>query len=95
MRSVPAAKVAELTSTLGAGVLGAGIGLLLAGYLAGLGLPVVVLGLVMHAWGMRTKHALEAGSPRPGWSAALYWSCWLTLGGLAVFAIARVVSNGS
>ena len=92
-RSAERLKLAELASSLGAGVLGGGIGVLLAGYLAGLGLPILVLGLVMHAWGMRSKHALEAGAPQPWWSTALYWICWAALGALAVYAVARVVSG--
>jgi hypothetical protein len=84
-------KLAELTSSLGAGVLGAGIGILLAGYLGGLGLPVLVLGLVLHAWGMRDKHALEAGAPQVWWSTALYWICWVALAGLVVYAVARAM----
>lgn len=92
VRSAERLKLAELTSSLGAGLLGGGIGVLLAGHLAGLGLPVLVLGLVMHAWGMRSKHELEAGAPRPSWSAPLYWACWLALGALALYSIARVVT---
>lgn len=84
-------KLAELTSSVGAGILGAGIGILLAGYLSGLGLPILVLGLVLHSWGMRDKHALESGVAPVWWSTALYWSCWLALAGLAIYAVARAV----
>lgn len=93
-RFVQRLKVAEVTSSLGAGVLGVGIGVLLAGYFAGLGLPILILGLVMHAWGMRTKHALEAGAPQPAWSAALYWVCWIALAGLALYVVARALGAG-
>lgn len=87
-------KLAELTSSLGAGVLGAGVGLLLATWLGGLALPILAVGLTMHAWGMRDKHALEAGLAQPRWSAALYWACWLILGGLGLYAIARLLIGG-
>jgi hypothetical protein len=83
-------ELAELTLSLGAGVLGAGIGVLLTTWLDGLGLPILAVGLLLHAWGMRDKHALEAGAPQPAWSTALYWACWLILGALALYAIARV-----
>ena len=40
------------------------------------------------------KEALvRAGAPQPRWSAALYWICWVALGALAVYAIARVVNE--
>jgi len=84
-------KLAELTSTFGAGVIGAGIGVLLATWLEGLGLSILAVGLLLHAWGMRDKHALEAGAPQPAWSTALYGACWLILGALALYAVARVV----
>lgn len=51
--------LAELTSALGAGILGLGIGVLGADYLRGVGLPTVV-GLLLHGWGMADKHRLEA-----------------------------------
>ena len=84
-------KFAELSSSLGAGVLGAGIGVLLAPWLGGLALPIVAAGLLLHAWGMRDKHALEAGAAQPAWASALYWACWLILGALALYAIARAL----
>ena len=87
-------KLAELTSSLGAGVLGAGIGVLLAAWLGGVALPILATGLAMHAWGMRDKHALEAGAAQPSWATALYWACWLTLGALALYAIVRIASYG-
>ncbi len=84
-------KLAELTSSLGAGVLGAGIGVLLATWLDGLAVPILAVGLLLHAWGMRDKHTLEAGASQPAWASALYWACWLLLGALALYAVARVV----
>ena len=87
-------KLAEVTSSVGAGVLGGGIGILLAPWLGGLALPVLAIGLVMHAWGMRDKHTLETGARQPAWATALYWACWLILGALALYAIARVAVGG-
>ena len=89
-RTASRLKLAELTSSLGAGVLGAGIGVLFADWLDGLGLPILAVGLLLHSWGMRDKHALEAGREQPVWAAMLYWACWLILGALAFYAIARV-----
>ena len=84
-------RLAELSSSLGAGVLGVGLGVLLAAYLGGLGVAILIVGLVLHAWGMTDKHALErrAGERRPAWSTALYWICWLALGALVVVGVVR------
>ena len=52
-------KKAELLSSIGAGVLGAGIALLLANQLASYAIPILLLGLLSHAAGMFQKHGLE------------------------------------
>lgn len=84
-------KLAELSSALGAGVLGLGAGVLLENPLRGLGLPILVVGLALHAWGMTDKHRIEASvdAARVWWSTALYWACWLGLGAVAVYALTR------
>ena len=83
-------KRAETTSAIGAGVLGAGIALLFASVLKSYTVPILVLGLVMHSWGMYDKHRLEAnaGAVRVWWVEALYWGCWVALVGLLVYVIA-------
>ena len=85
-------RLAELTSGLGAGVLGLGIGILAADYLRGLGLPLLLSGLLLHGWGMADKQKLErtAGADRPWWSTLAYWMCWLFLVALAIYAAVRV-----
>ncbi|MDR7402661.1 MAG: hypothetical protein QN155_10590 [Armatimonadota bacterium] len=87
-------RLAELTSGLGAGVLGLGIGVLFGGLLGGLGLPILVGGLVMHTRGMADKHRLEnaRGAPSLWWSTLLYWICWVFLGALAVYVVARALA---
>ena len=83
-------RLAELTSSLGAGVLGVGIGVLAATYLARVALPLLIVGLVLHAWGMTDKHWIEArtGVTDVWWSTALYWICWVLLGGLVIYVFA-------
>lgn len=84
-------RFAGLTSSLGAGILGAGLGILLARNLSGLGLPFLFLGGVMHAFGMWDMRRMERNgtlSPRPLWSLLLYWICWLLLAGIGIYAIA-------
>ena len=72
-------KLAELTSGVGALVLGLGLGTLLAGWLQPAAVPATVIGLGMHGFGMWDKHRLEAraGMPPAGWVTGLYWACWL------------------
>jgi hypothetical protein len=82
-------RLAELTSGLGAAVLGLGLGVVMASYLSNLGVPILVAGLLLHAWGMTDKHRLEANPDVPSawWVTALYWGCWLLLGALAGFLV--------
>jgi hypothetical protein len=90
-RSDQRLRVAELTSSLGAGVLGVGIGVLAASSLGGLGWPILFAGLLLHAWGMTDKHRIEAkqGAPRVWWSTLLYWICWAFLAALVAYVIWR------
>lgn len=84
-------KKAELLSSLGAGVLGAGIALLLPNQLATYAVPILLIGLVSHAVGMSQKHGLEqqGNVARVWWAEALYWSCWLALAALLLLIIVR------
>ncbi len=86
-------KRAELLSTLGVGVLGAGIALLLANIFGGYAVPILLIGLIVHAGGMFQKHRLEQHneSVRVWWAEALYWLCWLALAGLLLFILVRLI----
>ena len=79
---------AEILSTTGAGVLGAGLGLLLARWLAPLALVLFLAGIAAHAWGMYARHRLEsrAGVARARWEDPVYWTCWIALAGLLAYA---------
>jgi hypothetical protein len=80
-------KFAELTSGLGALVLGVGLGALFPHWFSPSAGLIVLAGAVAHAFGMWDKHRLEAqradGTGR--WVVALYWTCWLLLAGVIVF----------
>ena len=84
-------KKADLLSSLGAGVLGAGIALLLPEQLVPYTIPILLLGLISHSVGMFQKHGLEqqAAPVRVWWTEALYWFCWLALGVLLIFIVIR------
>ena len=53
------AKRARLLSGVGAIILGMGIGLLFSGFLAPYTLPVLLIGLLAHVWGMFYEPKLE------------------------------------
>ena len=80
-------KQAELASGVGAGVLGVGLGVLLATHLRPPVAPILAVGAVLHGWGMWDKHHLEreASAATPRWAALLYWGCWMALLGLAIY----------
>lgn len=84
-------KKAELLSSLGAGVLGAGIALLLPNQLVPYAIPILLLGLISHAVGMSQKHGLDqqGNIARVWWAEALYSLCWLALAALLVWIVFR------
>ena len=83
-------KLAELTSGVGALVLGVGLGSLFPHWFGSIGGLVTFVGLTLHAFGMWDKHRLEAHSEAhsPLWIVAFYWACWLLLA--AVLAVLLV-----
>lgn len=83
-KPVPRRRVASLTSTTGALLLGLGLGALFPGALgSGDGATALVLvGLAMHGWGMLDLRRLDRGGRTgraPWWADAPYWLCWLAL----------------
>lgn len=82
-------KVAELTSGVGALVLGVGLGALFAQWLAPAAGLIALAGGVAHAFGMWDTHRLEGRTEAAtdAWVTALYWVCWLLLAGVGAFLI--------
>ncbi|HET9833563.1 MAG TPA: hypothetical protein VFP91_17705 [Vicinamibacterales bacterium] len=88
--STPRWRVADLTSGLGALVLGVGIGAFFASTFARTSGWILLTGAVAHAWGMVDKHQMERGAgTQPRWATALYWVCWIALAGLAAVIVIR------
>jgi hypothetical protein len=87
-------KAAELASTLGAIVLGAGIALVLPDWLRAYAMPLLIGGALVHGIGMTLKYRLASrDGPAVWWEQALFWLCWACLAALglwiAVFPAAR------
>jgi hypothetical protein len=82
-------KLAELTSGVGALVLGVGLGALFATWIAPAAVLITVAGVGLHAFGMWDKHRLEANAnvQTGRWILALYWVCWLLLAGIVLFLV--------
>jgi len=85
-------RLAELTSGVGALVLGVGLGVLVADGLGRFGIPLLLVGAVAHAWGMFDKHRLErqAAAPTVWWEPLVYWACLGLLAVLTAGAMARL-----
>jgi len=77
-------KLAELTSGVGALVIGVGLGALFPRWFGPAAGVITVVGVSLHAFGMWDKHRLEAmgETENPRWIVALYWVCWLLLAGV-------------
>lgn len=88
-KDVAGLKKTELLSSVGAGVLGAGIALLLAEALEPFAAAILATGLLVHSWGMYQKHLLErrATIAKVWWAEALYRSCWLALVALVLWVV--------
>ena len=80
---------AELVGGLGAGVLGAGLGLVFKQLLDGLALPLLLVGGTVHGLAMFQKHHLDASNETAGprWTLWAYWACWLLLLVLAAYVV--------
>jgi len=89
-----AVKAAELTSSLGAIVLGAGIALFGPDLLREHAGSLLLVGMLVHASGMTLKYRLEnrAGPPLR-WERALFWLCWACLIGLAGWMGVRLLAS--
>jgi len=88
-------KRAELASGVGALVLGAGLGALVAPWLGRAAVALLLAGLAVHGWGMYDKHRLERGSgaAEVRYAEALYWVCWLMLAGVLGWVMARALRS--
>lgn len=84
-------RLAELTSGVGAVILGIGLGVLLSDRLAGSGFRILAAGIAVHGWGMydRRRQERSQGTVDPWWATALYWACWIGLCGMLGWIVIR------
>jgi hypothetical protein len=82
-----------VASTLGAGVLGAGLALMAPVAFRAQAAPLVIGGIVVHGLGMTLKHRLESRCGPPlWWERTLFWFCWTCLAGLGIW-LARAAGS--
>ena len=93
-QSPSAEHAATLLSSLGAGVAGIGLGAFSASPLAGIALPILIVGLAAHLIGIaaaRRHRAVKGYRPLP-WEQALYWGCRAAIAGVAALAPVRAAA---
>ena len=80
-------KLAELTSGVGGLVLGVGLGALFVTWVGPAAGFITLAGLAAHAFGMWDKHRIERRTEADNGRLvlALYWVCWLMLGGVLLY----------
>jgi hypothetical protein len=89
-----ATKGAELASGLGAIVLGAGLALVLPGWLRTYAIPLLIGGVLVHGAGMTLKYRLEVRDGPPlWWERALFWLCWALLALLGIWIAAAALAT--
>lgn len=82
-------KRAEVAGSVGAGVLGLGLGVVLAAALQEVAPVLLVAGAGLHVWGMWTVHRIDRGSVTGDavWVRALYGLCWALLAAFALYLL--------
>ena len=91
VRKVNRGKLAELTSVTGATIAGVAVGAWLAEILR-TKIPIILLiGILLHGWGMYDRRRLEisASGLQPRWVTGLYWFCWIVLAALIGWVVLR------
>mgnify|MGYP001557848281 CR=1 FL=1 len=88
------ADTAEIgTCTIGAIILGVGIGVKLFNYLDNYYYLLILIGILIHGLGMYQIHKRAKFSDDKPYllSNALYWTCWIILIGLVIFIIFKLL----
>src|SRR3990170_3778607 len=82
-------KQAELASTLGAGIIGFGLGAYLANYFEPYAIWTIVIGIALHGVAMYKKAEIKPTKLK--WAKWLYWLCWAIIIVLAIYILASII----
>jgi hypothetical protein len=82
-------KRVDLAGSVGAGVLGLGLGSMLGSWFGPVAVPLLLVGAALHGWAMLARRQRERaeGTEIPTWSVALFWLCWAVLLALGVYLL--------
>lgn len=102
-RTLTKAKLEELASTVGVGIIGFGLGALLANFIQQYAFGIILIGLIMHGWGMYRAHhrnkkerdhinsISQIKVSEISWINLLYWFCWIIIIGLAIYVLVKLL----
>lgn len=76
-------KLVELTSMIGVGFIGFGLGAYFSTYFQQYSLPIILIGITMH--GIVMYQNLKKDKRDLLWVKILYWLCWAIIIGLIIF----------
>lgn len=85
----------QSASSLGSGILGLGLGVLLSRWIGAWTLYLIAAGLFIHGWGMYKLHysGNASWSKLPGWLKMSVGVCWLVLAGLLAWLLVKFFEN--
>lgn len=85
----------QSASSLGTGILGLGLGILLSRWLGAWTPFLIAAGLFIHGWGMYKLHysGNASWSKLPGWLKISVGVCWLVLAGLLGWLLVKIFGN--
>ena len=85
----------QSASSLGAGILGLGLGILVSRWLGAWTPFLIAAGLFIHGWGMYKLHyrGSASWSKLPGWLKISVGVCWLVLAGLLGWLLVKIFGN--
>jgi hypothetical protein len=83
---------AVLLSSVGAGLAGIGLGMMVGSSLIGLKWVILGVGIAVHLAGMVGRRRLQRdqGYQLARWEQAGYWLCWASTAALAAYAATRL-----
>ena len=85
----------QSASSLGAGILGLGLGILVSRWLGAWTPFLIAAGLFIHGWGMYKLHysGNSTWANLPGWLKISVGVCWLVLAGLLGWLLVKIFGN--